>query len=419
VRILIICQYFEPDITAAAFRMSDSAELLSQAGHEVRVITAVPHRASAGDRGADNRPFPEAAVSRCRLHPLVGSGLVPYLRHYLSFVLGSIAAAWRIRKSGWIPDVIWASSPPLFTAISGYTASKILRAPWVLDIRDIWPDSAVAAGQLREGGLAFRLGKHMERFFYHRASRITCVSEPMRQYIAALTKTPVAVVYNGVRASEIASGQPGTASTEASPKVLLYAGNLGRVQGLEQLVSTVAELERLGRMDGWVVHLLGAGAVRDQIAASVQQLKLGHRIKLLPPVARSAMAREVAAAHALFLSLKPDPVLRMTIPSKLFDCLAAGLPIVAGIAGEGAEIAQRTGGNIVYSPHDPQGLQNALETLFQKYDQLKNLAAQNTGIVRSSFTREKAVAILEGVLSEVSLRTRGPLGKAEILKAES
>jgi glycosyltransferase involved in cell wall biosynthesis len=406
-KILVICQYFQPDITAAAFRMSDAAELLLQAGHEVRVITALPHRASAEGRAAENQALREAAVSRCPLQPLMGSGLVPYLRHYLSFVRGSVAAAWRIRKSGWVPDVIWASSPPLFTAMSGYAAAKIFRAPWVLDIRDIWPDSAVAAGQLREGGLAFRLGKRIERFFYHRASHITCVSEPIRKYIAALTKTSVAVVYNGVKSSEISLGQPGTAGSGAAPKVLLYAGNLGRVQGLEQLVSTVAELDRRGRMDGWVVHLVGAGAVRDQIAASVQQLKLEHRIMLRPPVARSAVAREVAAADALFLSLKPDPALRMTIPSKLFDCLAAGLPVVAGIAGEGAEIAQRTGGNIVYSPDDPQGLKNALETLFQKHDQLKKLALQNPGIVKASFTREQAVSILEGVLCEASLRSKG------------
>ncbi len=397
-KVLIICQYFPPDITAAAFRMWDTAELLMSSGHEVRVITAVPHRAT--EQGSSPKSATESLhwVARCRARPLAGSGLIPYLRHYLSFLISSTAAAWRLRTRGWVPDVIWASSPPLFVGITGYFSSKLFRRPWVLDVRDIWPDSAVAAGQLRPQGLAFRLGKILERFLYRRATEITCVSQPMQRYIGGLAKSPVTVVYNGIRSLHLANGRQQNARIGPTGRVLLYAGNLGRVQALDQLIRAVADLKAAGLMNAWEVRLLGAGAVRDELADLAQRLGVNDSIKILPPVARDHVAREMSDADALFLSLKPDPALRMTIPSKLFDYLGTGMPVVAGIVGEGAEIAQRSGGNLVYSPDSPDALKQALQRLFSSFDQLAARAQTNPVIVRELFTREQAVGVLEGVL---------------------
>ncbi len=405
-KLLIICQFFYPDITAGAFRMADTAELLTRSGHEVRVITAVPHKAEVKGNAEEIPPLPEAVIYRSSLHPVVGSGLIPYLRHYLFFVRGSTAAAWRLRRTGWRPDVIWASSPPLFTAITGYASARLFGCPWILDVRDIWPDSAVAAGQLHEGGRAFRIGKLMERFFYKHANYITCVSMPMKKYIASMMATPVEVVYNGVKSSEIDDNRPSLVRSESDQRILLYAGNLGRVQALDILIKAVAELKLVGRMNGWEVRLLGTGVVRDQLAVLVKDLRLNAQVKLLPPVARADVAREISMADALFLSLKPDPALRMTIPSKLFECLAANIPIVAGLVGEGAEIAQRSGGCIVYEPEDGSAaLKKALETLFTNFNQLSKRALGNRDVVRQSYTREKAVTVLESVLRTVKENT--------------
>jgi glycosyltransferase involved in cell wall biosynthesis len=401
-KILIICQYFPPDITAAAFRMYDTADLLRRSGHEIRVITAVPHRAIV-EGSTEQRSVQDGDwVVRCRVRPLAGSGLVPYLRHYLSFLESSTVAAWRMRALGWVPDVIWASSPPLFAGITGYFSSILFRRPWVLDVRDIWPDSAVAAGQLRPGGFAFRVGKRLERFLYRRANQITCVSAPMHSYIGSLTKSRVTVVYNGVKHTLIANGQRLTPRVTPAPRVLLYAGNLGRVQDLDKLIQAAAGLKAAGRMNAWEIHLLGAGAVRGHLERLVERLEIRDCIKILPPVARETVAREMSAADALFLSLKPDPALRMTIPSKLFDYLATGMPVVAGIVGEGAEIARRSGGNVVYSPESPNALGQSLERLFGSFEELAARAQANPAIVKESLTREHAVEVLEGVLEDTS-----------------
>ena len=110
-------------------------------------------------------------------------GLKNYLKHYLSFIPGSIKAAKKLKRNGWKPDVIWVSSPPLFTGISGWIIKKIMKAPFIFDIRDIWPDTAVAAGQLSETGKAYKVGRFLELFLYKRADRLTCVSTPMKKYL--------------------------------------------------------------------------------------------------------------------------------------------------------------------------------------------------------------------------------------------
>ena len=300
-----------------------------------------------------------------------------------------------------VSDIIWASSPPLFTGISGYLTSKLFRRPWVLDVRDLWPESAVAAGQLREGGQAFRIGKLMEKFLYNRARHISCVSKPMQQYIKRMTRTPVKVAYNGVNSSEIDKFNNAKPKGDKKSRVLLYAGNFGRVQALDCLIRAVADLKSAGQMSGWEIHLVGEGVVKDELVALINQLGTSDLLKILPAVARSEINNTVASADALFVSLKPDKVLAMTIPSKLFDCLIAGKPIIAGVEGEGAEIASRSGGNIVYKPDSYEGLMNALVELMNNYDVLKIRATANCALVQESYTREKAVGVLLEVFDYV------------------
>jgi glycosyltransferase involved in cell wall biosynthesis len=222
----------------------------------------------------------------------------------------------------------------------------------------------------------------------------------MERYITSRTRTQVTIVYNGVKLADIMDAAKPTFGGDRR-RVLLYAGNLGRVQALDVLVRAIAELGRCGGMDGWEVRLVGNGAVRTELIALIKDLGLEGGVKVQPPVARSQIAQEVCQADALFLGLKSDPALRLTIPSKLFDCLAANKPVVAAITGEGAEIAGRSGGNVVCAPGETAALRKALEILFANFDDLAARALRNSNIIRESFTREKAVSVLADVLHRV------------------
>jgi glycosyltransferase involved in cell wall biosynthesis len=399
-RILIVAQYFPPDITAAAFRIFDMARLLEANGHEVHVVTAVPHRSRVdGDSPAEyDRQI--SSVLRTPVAPLTGGGFLNYIRHYTSFMVGSAWLGVKQRLTRWKPDVIWASSPPLFVGLSGVALSRLCRVPLVVDIRDIWPASAVGAGQLAAAGRACRFGERMEQYVYDRAAHITCVARPMQDYIRTKTETPVTVVYNGVKASDVAD-EPGRHRSSTEDRTLLYAGNLGRAQQLDLLIRAWANVHGRNGHGRWTMKLLGTGAVEHDLKQLARQLGADDSIVFAPPVSRRDAAREMTRAAALSVSLQPDKVFERTIPSKVFDCMAAGRPILAGVAGEGREILESTGANICYRPGDREDLERSLERLMHGYQRLQLLAYRNPQVVRSAYTREQAVEALMGVFGSV------------------
>lgn len=465
-RILIVAQYYAPDITAAAFRISETAELLAARGHEVAVVTAEPHRVQAAPANRVADPGSAAlgagpAVHRVPIAPLQGSGLKPYLAHYFSFVFGARRTAREIIGSRFVPEVIWVSSPPLFVGLVGpglrRRASRAARraarkaargynngaAPrFVLDIRDIWPDTAVAAGQISREGRAYTVGRLMEKWLYRRADGLSCVASPMGEYLREATKRskPVSVVYNGVSADSLGpraedsrppagtgaerSDDPAPLAPDPGPtagvspgeevaataaeanaahppdsrrKEILYAGNWGRLQGLDTLIRAWAELSGEPFYKEWRLRLVGSGVMEEELRRLAAELGLTDRVVMEPPVAKSRAMELMEAAGLLFLNLRPDEVFHYTIPSKLFDYLRAGRPILGGIPGEGAEILAETGGNVTFAPSDPDALRAALRRVADEYPQLQERAKGNVELVRERFTREKATQELEGL----------------------
>jgi glycosyltransferase involved in cell wall biosynthesis len=400
-KILIIAQYFPPDITAAAFRMFDTARLLEDNGHEVRVITAQPHRSQVDGDSTAGYDAQISGVLRTRVAHLNRGGFAHYIKHYVSFMVGSSWLGLKQRLTGWDPEVIWASSPPLFVGLSGVALSRVFGAPLVLDIRDIWPASAVGAGQLSAQGRAYRFGEKMERYVYDKAAHITCVARPMAEYIRTKTTKPVTVVYNGTKASDIViHSEAGNGSENG--RTLLYAGHLGRAQQLDLLIRAWANVRGRNGHRRWTMKLLGTGAVEKELKELVSSLGVSDSVVFVPPLSRQDAMREMTRAAALSVSLQPDKVFEKTIPSKVFDCMAAGRPVLGGLAGEGREILESTGANVCYRPGDQDDLEHSLERLMRDYKRLRLVAYRNPQVVRSTFTRERAVATLMSVFDSAT-----------------
>lgn len=398
-KILIVAQYFPPDITAAAFRIHDTARLLERGGHEVRVITAYPHRTSVNNGHVDEYDRQVSRVWRTRVAPLNGGGFLDYVRHYSSFTVGSSWLGLRQRLAHWRPDVIWASSPPLFVGLSGAALARIFRSPLVVDIRDIWPASAVGAGQLSADGPAYWFGAKMEQYVYDRASHITCVARPMQEYIGERTRTPVTVVYNGTRASDIVEADSDDGLENG--RTLLYAGNLGRAQQLDLLIRAWARARDKDTARSWAVKFLGTGALEKDLRELAANLGVSNSIAFSKPVSRQEAIRQMSGAAALCVSLRADKAFERTIPSKVFDCMAVGKPVLAGVAGEARTILESTGANLCYEPGNQQSLEGAFEELVQDYPRRRWLARRNAQMVRSNYTREQAVRVLMNVFDDV------------------
>jgi glycosyltransferase involved in cell wall biosynthesis len=332
-------------------------------------------------------------------------------------VLRARKTGMAVIRRGFIPDVVWVSSPPLFVGLVGPSLRRRARragnpeARFALDVRDIWPDTAVAAGQISGDGRAYRVGRRLECWIYRRADAMSCVARPMREYLERESGgAPVAVVYNGVstratsggrgpeareadaeraHAGAAENGRP-AATSERPRREILYAGNWGRLQGLDPLLSAWAEVCELPFFAAWELRLVGNGVMEAALREHARTLGIEHRVRFEAPVPKEQALALMEHAGLLFLNLRPDAVFSYTIPSKLFDYLRAGRPILGGIPGEGAEILRHSGGNVTFAPSDTESLVEAFHRAAEHYEEMLSAACGNRELVFERFTREAA-----------------------------
>ena len=392
-KILVISQFFYPDITAAAYRVSETCELLRKFKHDVVVVTTNPHKGAIIDLDSSKR---DSWVIRVPIVPYKGRGLFDYLIHYVSFLVMGIVCGY-LKTRNWRPDVIWATTPPLSVGLLGSSLSRLLRAPLILDVRDVWPDSAVAAGMLRESTLSYRFAKRLETFLYKDAKRITCVSKPMKSYIGEKSEhTEVVSIYNG--ASSDTFVDPG--KKRVIKEQIVYAGNLGRVQGLDTLLRAFNLLINENVDHGRDLVLIGDGVLRKEIERESIVLGINDRVQFIGSIPKSTLITHLEESEILFIGLDKHSSLELTIPSKVFDYMAIGRPIVAALAGEGREILGLCAENYLASPGDVVAIKNGLKQQIEK-SCVPAYVKCNIDLVRRRFTREHSTRVLENLFHEV------------------
>lgn len=384
-RILVMSQFYYPDITAAAFRIKETVDLLVAKGHRVHVIAARPHKAVVDGMRVDDG---KSRVTRAPIIPYAGHGKWNYIAHYLSFMVSSIWASWRHPSRF---DIVWASSPPLFVGISGWIVARLKKAKFVLDVRDIWPDSVATTGQIRPDSLMYRMAKHVERWLYRAADRITCVARPMAEYISGYGVETPAVIYNAIPGTyldsvEEADTKPGATMSGASPLTIAYVGNMGYCQNLGLVVAAAEQLQAENEQ-GVRFLLVGEGVEKAKLEARVREAGLKN-IEIRGAVSKAEALRISVESSALVLLLKDDGTMDKTIPSKVFDYLAAGRPILFGLQGEARTILASTGGNIEFEAENPASLIEATRRLTKEYAAHAAAAGAHRNLVRTRFRRE-------------------------------
>lgn len=404
-KILTVSQFYTPDITAAAFRIAETVGYLRDSGNEVEVVTTYPHKSKEKDQEISREP----GVHRVRLPETENRGFIGYIYCYVTFMLKSIIKGYAVGRKQQ-PDVVWASSPPIFVGLAGWVVARLLGAKFALDIRDIWPDSAVAAGQLSNSGFAYLVGKWMERFLYTHADVITCVAVPMQNYIKEYTDREVEVIYNGVEtkvsgnnkdSGEANAGVLDEFATDAESKKILYAGNFGHVQQLDLLISAYEEIN-VGQLNyNWEIFFLGNGVQKERMKNLVSSYDLSGKIHFLDPVPKHEVFAYLSSADVLFIHLMDSEVLRLTIPSKVFDYMLVNHPLLAGIHGEGKRIIDESYGNVTFESGNKDHL---MEAFIELDDNLPEYSAgsDNARVVRERYSREsqskKLNQLLKGTL---------------------
>ena len=393
-RVLLLSQYFPPEVGATQSRMQAFAEHLTDRGHDVTVICEFPNhprgvippdyhgRLVEDDRSNAYRVLRTWVMT----HP--EKTQVTRLEFYLSFMAMAGAVAPRAGR----PDVVFATTPPLFTAAAGLAIARAARAPFVLDVRDLWPAAATSLGQIA-GGWVTESAELLERRLYRSSDAVIAVTQPFCEYIDGIRRRApeTRLVPNGTLDLFFDDVPP--EQRDPDEFVVTFAGNFGIAQGLPSLLDASALVN--GNV---VVQLVGEGPVKELLVEQAAQHDL-RNVRFRPQVPLEQVPPILRASDALLVSLSSHPTFRSFIPSKMIDFMATGRPVILSAAGEPAVLAEGARSAVVVPPEDPQALAHAIAWVRDHPDEAREMGERGRAFARTRL-RSVQAATLEEILFE-------------------
>ena len=385
----ILSQYYPPEVGAPQARLSELAARFVERGHRVHVLTAMPNyprgRIQPGYGGFLRREERGGArVVRSAIYPTKSVRRARRLASYFSFVASSLlAGTFTLPRV----DYLLTESPPLFLGISGYLLSRFRGARWIFNVSDLWPRAAVEMGIVADGP-ALRAARALEAFCYRRA---WLVSGQSRGILDDVERR-----FPDVRTHHLSNGvdpelfHPGVAPARRrlglggeDDCVVVYAGLHGIAQGLEQILEAAARLADLGTLR---IVLVGDGPEKEALVARAGELRLSN-VTFLDPLPREAMPELLASADVAIACLK-QPLLG-AVPSKIYEAMGAGRPLVLVAGDEPAEIVRRAGAGLTVAPGDVAGLAGALRRLAENPQERREMGARGRRAAETRFDRRR------------------------------
>ena len=408
--ILVVSQFFTPEMGAPAARFHDFGRLLVERGHRVTVVTGFPNSPSGR--------IPEAYRGRFRHREHIDGIEIRrgwlHASPRLSRVDKSLGfASYALSASGWAmlgglrADVVVATSPPPTVGIPGLVASRRLHAPLVFDVRDIWPEAIAASGRLHSRPL-IRALERIERSLYRNAAAVTVVTEGKRERLLekGVPDEKLAVIPNGVDLSRFEGDVP--PATEllrehgVDPKrfVVLYAGIMNPPQGLDVLLDAAALLRTGDAGERVQFALVGDGSERRRLLARRDNEQLGGLVRFLPIQPREQIPALLTSAGAIAVTLRPRRDAH-TVPSKLYESMASGRPVLVSADGAPSEILKESGAGLATPASDAEALAMSIRTLLDDPAHARTLGEQGRRFA-TGHDRRRLVERFEEVLLRAS-----------------
>ncbi|WP_429911159.1 glycosyltransferase family 4 protein [Glycocaulis sp.] len=357
--ILFLTDNFPPEVNAPASRTYEHAREWVKLGAQVTIITCAPNFPQGKVfEGYRNRlrsveDMDGIRVIRVWTYITANEGIYKRTLDYVSFMLSAFIASFGVRKV----DVIIGTSPQFFTAISAFLVSLTKRRPWIFELRDLWPASIKAVGAIKDGPVLSAL-QAVERFLYQRATRIITVTHAFREELMArgIDGSKIDVITNGADLSRFQPlERPQKLAQSLGLENFFVAGYVG-THGLAHALETLLEAAAILQADQGTSHvrivLLGDGARKPALLKLASELELKNVI-FIDSVSKADVPQYWALLDVSIIHLKRDPVFTTVIPSKLFECMAMGLPVLHGVEGESADIVRREGVGETFAPQNP------------------------------------------------------------------
>lgn len=366
-RILFLSDNFPPEGNAPATRLWEHATRWVRDGHEVTVITCAPNFPEGRLYEGYTNPWRQIEVLegirvvRVKTYITSNEGFIKRTLDYMSFMfMGFIMGLFERR-----PDVVVATSPQFFCAIGGWALSVAKWRPFVFELRDLWPASIIAVGAMRKSRV-IRVLEKVELFLYRRARLIITVTQSFRNDLIerGISGEKIAVVRNGVDLDQYFP-KPRDSELEAefglqNKFVAGYIGTHGLAHALPKVLEAAALLKDRAHI---VFFFVGAGAERARVEALVKEYGL-RNVRLIPRRPKERMSNFWSLCDVALVPLRDNPVFATVIPSKIFESMGMGVPILMSLpAGEATEIIRSHDIGLCVPPEDPQAMAEALVRL--------------------------------------------------------
>ena len=375
--VLFLTDNFPPEVNAPASRTFEHCREWVKAGHRVTVITCAPNfpkgKVFDGYRNKlwQREKMEGIEVIRVWSYITANEGFVRRILDYQSYMLSAIVASLFVRKV----DVIVGTSPQFFTACAAYVASRLKFRPYIFELRDLWPETIKAVGAMKNAR-AIALLEKLELFLYRKAAKVISVTKSFKKNLISrgIDGSKIEIVTNGVDISQFTPRPKDAALTKElgleGKFVAGYIGTHGLCHGLETLVTAA---ERL-RGTGIVFLFLGDGARKQFLREMAAEKKLDN-VVFIDSVPKAEVPRYWSILDVSVIHLQKAELFTTVIPSKLFESMGMGLPVLHGVEGESAEIVRDEHAGIPFEPENVDELVAALRRLKENPAELDQFKA--------------------------------------------
>jgi glycosyltransferase involved in cell wall biosynthesis len=401
--VLVLNHFARPRSIAGGTR---HAELFSRlSGWQARIV--------AGDKGLKGSDWHgrDGIVETVRTVPFTGNGLTRIL-NWVSYAVAASLRGMRARPL----DAVYASSPHLLAGLAGWFVARVRRVPFVLEIRDVWPQVLADMGSLSSASVLYRLLERLEIFLYVHAERVVFLAEGVENHLFArgVKRERLCFIPNGADCADFRPSCPRDvlrSTYDLSGVVAVYAGSHGPANGLDLLLDAAAIATK--EVEGLFVVLVGDGVEKDRLKRRVADEGLTN-VSFMDPIPKNEIPDLLAAADIGVHCLADVELFRTGVsPNKLFDYMAAGLPAITNTPGVTSEFLERSGGGIAVQPGD---LDLALVQLAAlSPGERRRLGDNGRRYLESTRSRSLMAARLESLLDdlvppsvELSLAGRAP-----------
>ncbi len=383
--------YFSPEVGAPSARINDLSRCFIKRGHHVHVNTCYPnHPKGVLYPGYTRGMYMEEeiggiGVSRYWTYIASNRGFIRKLIGHISFLFSSLIQS---QRSLLRPDVIIGTSPTFFAAIAAAVKSFLLRKPFVMEVRDLWPAIFVELGVLKNP-LLIGLLERLERWLYHRADRVVTVTQAFRQDLIRRGVPPekVSFIPNG---ADVDYWIPKKKDPQVLDRlglenkfVVLYIGAHGISHALKKVLDCAALLK-----DHPHIHFLfvGDGAEKAMLMKCASDACLDN-VTFHDSVSKDDVGSFYALSDICLVPLRDIPLFDSFIPSKMFEIMAMARPIVASLKGEAADIIKCSGSGIVVPPEDSVSIKDAILSLYENPNKHKALGENGRRFVCEHYSR--------------------------------